>query len=80
MILGFFEFEPEYTALVVYDKKGEETQWVKLDLKQESLLLYRDRYGSMVRTSELPSYDKYAVMFNILELIPTKSRGKTNVY
>ena len=67
-----FEFEPEYTALVVYDKKGEKTQWVELDLKQEALLLYRDRYGSMVRTSELPSYHSYAVMFNILELIPTK--------
>ena len=66
-----FEFEPECTALVVYDKKGEKTQWVELDLKQEALLLYRDRYGCMVRTSELPSYDRYAVMFNILELIPT---------
>lgn len=66
-----FEFEHEYMALVVYDKKGEESQWVKLDLKQETLLLYRDRYGYMVRTSELPRYDNYAVMFNILELIPT---------
>ncbi len=67
-----FEFEPEYTALVVYDKKGEKTQWVGLDLKQESLLLYMDRYGSMVWTSELPSYSNHAVMFNILELIPTE--------
>ena len=67
-----FEFEPEYTGLVVYDKKGEKTQWVKVDLKQEVLLLYTDRCGSMVRTSELPRYNKHAVDFNILELTPTE--------
>lgn len=70
-----FEFEPEYTGLVVYDKKGEETQWVKVDLKQEVLLLYTDRCGSMVRTSELPRYNNHAVMFNILELTPTEEVG-----
>ena len=67
-----FKFRPEHTTLVVYDKKGEKTQWVEFDLKQEVLLLYKDRYGSMVRTSELPRYGNCAVMFTILELIPTE--------
>lgn len=70
-----FEFEPEYTRLVVYDKKGEETRWVDVDLKQEVLLLYMDRHGSMIRASELPRYNKYEVMFNTLELKPTEEVG-----
>ena len=70
-----FEFEPEYTGLVVYDKNGEQTQWVKVDLKQEVLLLYTDRHGFMVSTSELPRYTNHAVGFNILELTPTEEVG-----
>ena len=70
-----FEYEPEYTGIVVYDKKGKDVLSFGVNLNQPTIVLYRNRYGTVINGHNSPrygDYDDYGVMFNILELTPTE--------